>query len=154
MTEEKLYLGRKAKRRFNLLVTDIISIIAGIISIILALYAIWYAKRESALSAKNYEKTKEMLIEIEKRSELIDQGIRFEQDYLFKIINKILDIKGQEQIEVQPTSLEEINEIMERKTADANKRLKELESVIEKSPTIHVGKEAPSNPEEVDIWIV
>ena len=76
-----------------MLVTDIISIIAGIISIILALYAIWYAKRESALSAKNYEKTKEMLIEIEKRSELIDQGIRFEQDYLFKIIYKILDFK-------------------------------------------------------------
>ena len=90
-----------------MLVTDIISIIAGIISIILALYAIWYAKRESALSAKNYKKTKEMLTEIEKRSELIDRGIQFEQKYLFEIINKILDIKGREPIDVQPISLKE-----------------------------------------------
>lgn len=154
MTEEKLYFGRKAKRRVHLLVTDIISIIAGIISIILAIYAIWYAKRESALSAKNYKKTKEMLTEIEKRSELIDRGIQFEQKYLFEIINKILDIKGREPIDVQPISLKEIDEIIEGKTADSNKRIKDLEGVIEKMPTIHVGKEAPSNPKDGDIWII
>lgn len=135
------------------MITDIISIIAGVISIILAIYAIWYAKRESALSAKNYEKTRELLVTIEHKSELIDQGIQFEQKYLLKIINKILDNNGREQIDLKPISLQEIDEIIDGKTASAQKRIRDLESAIEKMPVIHVGKDAPPNGKDVDIWI-
>lgn len=134
------------------MVTDFISIASGLISIILAIYAIWYAKKESAQSADNYEKTKNLLVEIERKSELIDRGIQFEQKYLLQIINKILDGAGSEKIEMTPISLEEIDEIFENKTAHAQERLRSIEDSISKMPSIHVGKEPPKESKNGDIW--
>ena len=45
-------------RREALKTVDILSIASGVVSIVLAIYAIWFAKKESAQSADNYNKTK------------------------------------------------------------------------------------------------
>ena len=91
---------------------DILSIASGVVSIVLAIYAIWFAKKESAQSADNYNKTKELLKDIEHKSELIDRGIQFQQQYLLDIINQMLKKAGKESVDMKPLSLDEINEIV------------------------------------------
>lgn len=132
---------------------DIISIISGVVSVILAIYAIIFAKKESAQSAENYNKTKELLSEIEHKSELIDRGIQFEQKYLFEIINKLLNKSGKDSVDMKPLTLEEIDEIVDGKTAEAKQRIKELEDAVSKVPHIYVGAEAPKEAKDGDIWL-
>ena len=48
------------------MIADIISIITGVCSIGLAVYAIHFAKKESFQSAENYKATEELLKRIEK----------------------------------------------------------------------------------------
>ena len=91
------------------MVTDFISIASGVISIVLAIYAIWFAKKESQQSSENYLKTKDLLKEIEHKTELIDRGIQFEQEFLMKIVNKLLEKSGKEQVSTSPLSIEDIN---------------------------------------------
>lgn len=131
---------------------DIISIISGVVSVILAIYAIIFAKKESAQSAENYNKTKELLSEIEHKSELIDRGIQFEQKYLFEIINKLLNKSGKDTVDMKPLTLDEIDEIVDGKTAEAKQRIKELEEAVSKVPHIYVGTEAPKELKNGDIW--
>lgn len=131
---------------------DIISIISGVVSVILAIYAIIFAKKESAQSAENYNKTKELLSEIEHKSKLIDRGIQFEQKYLFEIINKLLNKSGKDTVDMKPLTLEEIDEIVDGKTAEAKQRIKELEEAVSKVPHIYVGTEAPKKLKNGDIW--
>lgn len=129
-----------------------ISIATGVVSVILAIYAIWFARKESTHSTENYQKTKDLLKEIEHKSELIDRGIQFEQQYLMEIINKLLNKSGQDAIDMKPLSLEEINEIVDGKTAEAKQRIGQLEDAVSKVPHIYVGKEEPKNVHDGDIW--
>ena len=48
------------------MIVDIISIVSGLASIGLAIYAICFAKKESTQSTENYRRTKELLEEIKK----------------------------------------------------------------------------------------
>ncbi len=96
--------------------TDIISITAGIISIILAVYAIWFAKKESSQSAENYRNTKELLKDIEHTTQLIDRSVQLQQTQLINIINTALNKIGQPPIDMQPISLEEIDALFGLKT--------------------------------------
>lgn len=48
------------------MIADIISIVTGMFSIALSIYAIHFAKRESIISQKNYDATAELLQTIEK----------------------------------------------------------------------------------------
>lgn len=131
---------------------DIISIISGAVSVILAIYAIIFAKKESTQSAENYDKTKELLSEIEHKVELIDRGIQFEQKYLFEIINNLLNKSGKDPVDMEPLTLDEINEIVDGKTAEAKQRIEELEETISKVPHIYVGANAPEKMKNGDIW--
>lgn len=132
---------------------DIISIAVGAASVILAIYAICFAKKESAQSTENYNKTKELLNEIEHKTELIDRGIQFEQEYLFEIINKLLNKSGKDAVAVEPLSLAEINELVDGKTAEAKQHIEQLEDALNKVPHIYIGKEEPQNAREGDLWL-
>ena len=132
---------------------DIISIVSGLVSIALALYAIHYAKKESDKSQENYIKTREILKEIDNKSAQIDRGIQFEQQFLLQIINKLLGQEGKEPVSMQPISLQEIDEIIEGKTAEAKKRIDALESIVDKTPRIFVQKDEPVDSKDGDIWI-
>ena len=132
---------------------DIISIVSGLVSIALALYAIHYAKKESDKSQENYIKTREILKEIDNKSAQIDRGIQFEQQFLLQIINKLLGQEGKEPVSMQPISLQEIDEIIEGKTAEAKKRIEALESIVDKTPRIFVQKDEPVDSKDGDIWI-
>lgn len=131
---------------------DILSIASGVVSVVLAIYAIWFAKKESAQSADNYNKSKELLKDIEHKSELIDRGIQFQQQYLLDIINQMLNKAGKESVDMKPLSLNEINEIVDGKTAEAKKRIAQLEDTVNKVPHIYVGKEKPKDVKNGDIW--
>lgn len=109
---------------------DIISIASGVVSIILACYAIWYAKEESKKSEENYNKTKELLVAIEHKADLIDRSVQLQQTQLITIINKALDKVGYDKIDVQPIPLEEIaklvsetKEYTDQKVDDVKKEL-------------------------------
>ena len=125
---------------------DYISIIVGFVSIGLAFYAIYYAKKESQRSEKNYNNTKELLKEIDHKTELIDRGVQFQQRYLYDILNKV-------QITMKPLTLKEIDEIIEGKTAESKKTVKELEDTIKKIPKIRVGQTLPTDLQEGEIFL-
>ena len=135
------------------MISDIISIITGVISIVLAIYAIIFAKEESKRSQDNYNNTKSLLKEVDHKAALIDKGIEFEQNFLMQIINKLLSKDGQVPLSFQPISLREIDELIEGKTASARRRIEELENVIEKTPRIFVQEAEPTVSKDGDIWI-
>lgn len=135
------------------MIVDIISILSGVISIVLAIYAINFAKEESRKSQENYTNTKELMKEVDHKVSLIDRGIEFEQQFLMQIINKLLNKEGQAPIAFQPISLREIDELIEGKTLAAQKRIEELQDIIEKAPRIFVQEEEPVDSKEGDIWL-
>ena len=134
------------------MVTDIISITSGVISIVLAIYAIWFAKKESQQSSENYLKTKDLLKEIEHKTELIDRGIQFEQEFLMKIVNKLLEKSGKEQVSTLPLSIEDINSLIDGKSDQARERIEKLEKAVNNLPKIHISNEAPKTLREGDLW--
>ena len=135
------------------MIVDIISILSGVISIVLAIYAINFAKEESRKSQENYTNTKELMKEVDHKVSLIDRGIEFEQQFLMQIINKLLNKEGQAPIAFQPISLREIDELIEGKTLAAQKRIEELQDIIEKAPRIFVQEEEPVESKGGDIWL-
>lgn len=122
---------------------EIVSLIASIVSVVLGLFAIWFAKKESKKSDESYQKTREVLDSIQHRSELIDRSVQLQQEQLIAIINKALDKIGQPPIDMAPISLEEIDAIFNEKTVEVdipNKaggktaiigKLKDINSAIE-----------------------
>lgn len=135
------------------MMVDIISVFAGIVSIILAVYAIIFAKKESRQSSDNYYNTKELLKEIEHKAELIDRGIQFEQEFLMKIVNSLLEKSGKEQIESSPLSIEEIDRLIDGKAENEKVRIDELEKAISKIPKIHISSEEPKTLPNGATWI-
>lgn len=134
------------------MVTDFISIASGVISIVLAIYAIWFAKKESQQSSENYLKTKDLLKEIEHKTELIDRGIQFEQEFLMKIVNKLLEKSGKEQVSTSPLSIEDINSLIDGKSDLARERIEKLEKAVNNIPKIHISKEPPKTLRDGEIW--
>ena len=98
------------------LIIGIASLIVGVVSIVLGIYAIIFAKKESENSGNNYHKTKDLLVEIEHKTELIDRVLQIQQTQLVDIINKTLDKLGQSPIEVEEISVEEIDALFGRET--------------------------------------
>ena len=134
------------------MVTDFISIASGVILIVLAIYAIWFAKKESQQSSENYLKTKDLLKEIEHKTELIDRGIQFEQEFLMKIVNKLLEKSGKEQVSTSPLSIEDINSLIDGKSDQARERIEKLEKAVNNIPKIHISKEPPKTLRDGEIW--
>lgn len=95
---------------------DIISITAGVVSVVLAIFALWFAKKESRQSSDNYNKTKELLTQIEHKTELIDRSVQLQQTQLINIINTALDKIGQTPMDIEPISLEEIDKLFGMQT--------------------------------------
>ena len=98
---------------------DILSFMVGIMSIILGAYSIWYARKESKQSEENYNKTKMLLDEIDKKTTIIDNGVQQQQEQQFKVINKLLEIVDERTIEMKPLTLDELNELFENTTVKA-----------------------------------
>lgn len=134
------------------MVSDFISIASGVISIVLAIYAIWFAKKESQQSSENYLKTKDLLKEIEHKTELIDRGIQFEQEFLMKIVNKLLEQSGKEQVSTSPLSIEDINSLIDGKSDQAREHIEKLEKAVNDIPKIHISKEPPKTLRNGDLW--
>lgn len=135
------------------MIVDIISIFAGIVSIVLAVYAIYFAKKESNQASDNYYNTKELLKEIEHKAELIDRGIQFEQKFLMKIVNSLLEKSGKEQIELSPLSIEEIDRLIDGKAENEKVRIDDIEKAISNIPKIHISNEEPKSLSNGEIWI-
>lgn len=131
----------------------IISILSGVVSIGLAIYTIVFSNKEAEKSSNNYEQTKELLHQIERKEDLIDRSIQFEQRYMFSIINKLLDGQGGSPVDLKPLTIAEIEEIVEGKTVEAQKKIKALEESIEKMPRIYYGSTEPENAKDGDLWL-
>lgn len=93
------------------LIIGVASLIVGIISIILALVAMRTSKEESKKSEVNYQNTKELLNEIEHKTELIDRSVVLIQGQLINIVNSALDKIDKTPVDFEPISLAEIDEI-------------------------------------------
>ena len=132
---------------------DLVSIAASIASIALAIYAISYAKGEARKSQRYYDQSKELLYQIEKESKLIDRSIQIVQQYVFDIINKLLDSQGKESVDGKTITMAEIEEIIDGKTAEAKESVRKMEETINNMPRIFVGSEEPKDAKDGDIWI-
>ena len=97
-------------------------------------------------------KTKDLLKEIEHKTELIDRGIQFEQEFLMKIVNKLLEKSGKEQVSTSPLSIEDINSLIDGKSDQARERIEKLEKAVNNLPKIHISNEAPKTLREGDLW--
>ena len=134
------------------LIIGIASLIVGIVSIVLAKVAMDASEKESERSADNYNKTKELLNDIEHKSDLIDRAVQIQQAQLVQIINKALDKVGQSPIEWEPITMEEIDKLFEEKQKPINKEIQELNNKVEKMPKIYTSIEEPTNLKTGDIW--
>lgn len=113
------------------LIIGIASLFVGIVSIFLAIVAMNASKKESERSADNYNKTKELLNDIEHKSDLIDRAVQIQQAQLVQIINKALDKVGQSPIEFQPITAEEINALFEEKKKPIDSEIQKLKTEVE-----------------------
>lgn len=68
---------------------EILSLIVGIVSIVLALVAIWHSTRSERLSIEYYDKTKEVLAEIDKKAAVIDNSVSSTQA---KLVDTVIAI--------------------------------------------------------------
>ena len=72
-----------------------VSLTAGIVSIVLALVAIWHSIRAERLSAEYYDRTKEVLAEIDKKAAVIDNSVRSTQAKLVDAVIAIANPKDE-----------------------------------------------------------
>lgn len=70
---------------------DAISIVSGIISMILAFVAIWFAIKAEKESRDNYERTKTVLSKIEEKSAVVETTVTTAQKQLLDTVTKILE---------------------------------------------------------------
>lgn len=67
-----------------------ISLITGISSIVLAVVAIWTSKSAERESRENYQKTKDLLAEIDKKSAVIEKVVTDNQQQLLDTVTNLL----------------------------------------------------------------
>ena len=67
-----------------------VSLAVGIVSIALAVFAIWISKSAERESRENYEKTKDVLAEIQKSAAVIETTVSANQQQLLETVTTIL----------------------------------------------------------------
>ncbi|MXY46089.1 MAG: hypothetical protein F4Y44_03705 [Chloroflexi bacterium] len=67
-----------------------ISFVTGVVSIVLAIVAIWISKSAERESRENYEKTKDVLAEINKSAAVIETTVSANQQQLLETVTTIL----------------------------------------------------------------
>lgn len=72
-------------------IIDIISIFSGLVSIVLAVVAIWFSISTSRESRDNYEKTKEVLAKIDEKAAVVETTVTTAQKQLLDTVTKILE---------------------------------------------------------------
>ena len=75
----------------NATLFDIVSLLTGAISIALALFAMWQAKQSEKEARSNYEKTKDVLAEIDKKSAIIERTVSESQQKLMDTMTNIIN---------------------------------------------------------------
>ena len=68
---------------------ETLSLIVGIVSIVLALVAIWHSTRSERLSVEYYVRTKDVLAEIDKKAAVIDNTVSSTQA---KLVDTVIAI--------------------------------------------------------------
>ena len=67
-----------------------VSLLTGLVSIVLAVFAIWFSKAAERESRENYENTKDVLAEIDKRAMMIDRTVSENQQELLSTVTSLL----------------------------------------------------------------
>lgn len=142
-----------------MVIISIISLTTGIVSIILGGFSIYqsiqakkFSENEARKSEDSYQKTKDLLTQIEHKAELIDRTIQFQQKFLFEIMNKILDKANMESVHIEPISMKEIDSLFSEQTSEVSQRIAEIEKAVDRLPKIHVGPEPPKESKDGDFW--
>lgn len=83
----------------------LISLVVGVVSVVLAIVAIWYSTQSERRSNENYNRTKDLLAEIDKKAAIIESTMSSTQDKLVDTVTAIARPKEQTQEEILMTSL-------------------------------------------------
>ena len=67
----------------------IVSLVVGVVSVVLATVAIWYSTQSERRSNENYNRTKELLAEIDKKAAVIESTMNNTQDKLVDTVTAI-----------------------------------------------------------------
>ena len=68
---------------------NILSFVVGVISIVLAIVAIWYSTQAERKSVENYNRTKDVLSEISQKAAVIEATVNNTQEKLVDTITEI-----------------------------------------------------------------
>ena len=80
----------------------IISLIVGIVSAVLAVVAIWHSFRSERLSAENYNRTKDLLAQVDKKVAVIEA---MTNSTLEKLVDTVTDIARPEKADAETALL-------------------------------------------------
>lgn len=96
---------------------ETVSLVVGIVSIVLAVVAIWHSTRSERLSIQYYDKTKDVLAEIDKRAAVIESSVSSTQTKLVDTVIAIASPKDEADEKMNATLWEVVRqkpEIIER----------------------------------------
>ena len=78
----------------------VISLVVGVVSVILALVAIWFSWQSERKSAENYNRTRDVLSEISQKAAVIEATVNNTQEKLVDTITEIAKPKQETQEEL------------------------------------------------------
>ena len=68
-----------------------VSLITGVVSVVLAVFAIWLGRSAERESRANFEKTRDVLAEIDKRASVIEKTVTESQQHLLNTVTNLLN---------------------------------------------------------------
>ena len=75
-----------------------VTLVVGVVSVVLAIVAIWLGSRSEKQSAENYDRTKDLLAEVSQKAEVIKATVDTTQQ---KLVDTITDIARPQRESVQ-----------------------------------------------------
>ena len=72
-------------------ITFTVSLITGVTSVVLAIFAIWLARSAERESRANFEKTRDLLAEIDKSASVIEKNVTESQQHLLSTVTNLLN---------------------------------------------------------------
>ena len=112
----------------------IISLTMGVTSIVLAVFAIWLGRSAERESRANFDKTKDLLAQIDKRAAVTEKAVAESHQQL---LNTVTDLLNQTAVPTKPDIGEELGmkfmEALMQNPAQAEQMMKGLQPFIDMS---------------------
>ena len=115
-------------------ISFIVTLITGVASVVLAIFAIWFSKTAERESRANFEKTRDLLAEIDKRATVTEKTVAESHQQL---LNTVTNLLNRTAVPTKPDIGEELGmkfmEALMQNPSQAEEMVKGLQPLIEMS---------------------